>query len=279
MKLFHFLFFAVCLIPALSYGNSRSAVRSANESWKTIAYPDAELFTHRETNFPQPLSALNSSKAYSQVDFDTVQSLFDETEANDLFNFVRDAQFLDDGIKETDFERRISWLYPDDGCFVRAAMMSRLLTEQGLSSPQRIFVFGDLTVETKNSIFGYVNWWYHTALITRVDDQLLVWDPALNPEAPIELSQWLSLQTKDLSSLQVAICDPGTYGPKDQCQNNEFLSRPGHLRSQKRFLRREWRRQRHLGNDPMALLNEFPPWRTPKTDEEQQQAPLPFPLL
>lgn len=66
------------------------------------------------------------------------------------FRSLRDARWLTmPGMR--DFKRRSSWLYPDDGCFARAALGGQKLESWDYPRPKKLFIFGDLEVKTANS--------------------------------------------------------------------------------------------------------------------------------
>lgn len=69
------------------------------------------------------------------------------------FEQLRDQQFLTSS-SSPGMLRRISWLYPDDGCFARAAMVSRNAFRLFVPIPDKIFVFGNLRVKTPFSKKG-----------------------------------------------------------------------------------------------------------------------------
>ncbi len=190
-------------------------------------------------------------------------------ELQDAFEWLRDLRFLRDPEPGRDTEpRRISWLYPDDGCFARAAMMRRKFVEWESDNslprsrgPQKVFVFGSLRVETNNSPSGMVRWWYHVAPIVRVGDEVLVVDPALSPAEPLTLTDWALRQSNSLGSLRFALCEPYAYDPGSSCLDPGEDSESRADAHQQTYLRREWSRQIRLGRDPERVLGEEPPWR------------------
>jgi hypothetical protein len=95
-------------------------------------------------------------------------------------------------------QKHIPFNYPQDGCYARAHEMSRLLEKQGIITT-KVFIEGDLRVDTKNSPSGYVEWWYHVAPIVKVQDgskeELYVFDPSIF-DRPVPLKEWVQIQTK-----------------------------------------------------------------------------------
>ncbi|MBT3235280.1 MAG: hypothetical protein HN353_04960 [Bdellovibrionales bacterium] len=96
-------------------------------------------------------------------------------------------------------QKHIPFAYPEDGCYARAHEMSRLLEQQGIITG-KVFIEGNLRVETSNSPKGYVEWWYHVAPIIKVKgdgegrDQVYVIDPSIF-NRPVPVEEWYDIQT------------------------------------------------------------------------------------
>lgn len=90
----------------------------------------------------------------------------------------------------------IPFLYPDDGCWVRAHAMCRIFVAQGIE-PAKIWLMGNgswLRVTTVNNPNCKLGWFYHVAPTLRVRDgkdatQLYVLDPSLF-DAPVTEKEW-----------------------------------------------------------------------------------------
>lgn len=262
-----FFILLLLMTPALASATPFSAVRKPGQDWTEAAksFWQTSKLSATDTQAPAKGKSLGRvlevAQDFSLFDREAVLENFTDQQMDYYFRYVRDIAFLDDGIPDSQFSRRISWLYPDDGCFVRAAMMSFLLKELNLPSPQRIFVFGNLLVETENAPQGFVQWWYHTALVSKVDSQIFVWDPALEPNHPILLKNWLKLQNEDIDKLKVAICDPNAFSPNSACQSGEFTMSTSYFSLQRNYLDAEWRQQLELGKNPLNTLDHSPPWK------------------
>jgi hypothetical protein len=91
----------------------------------------------------------------------------------------------------------IPFRYPADGCYARAHEMSRLMEAAGVISA-KVFIEGDLRVNTTNSPNGYVEWWYHVAPIVMVNTgettEPYVFDPSIF-DRPVPVQQWFDIQT------------------------------------------------------------------------------------
>lgn len=91
----------------------------------------------------------------------------------------------------------IPFQYPEDGCYARASKMSMLLEEEGIFSG-KVFMEGNLCVDTKSCPEGSVNWWYHVAPVVLVEKngklEPFVLDPSLFTK-PVPVKLWQHLQT------------------------------------------------------------------------------------
>lgn len=171
------------------------------------------------------------------------------------FVHLRDHRFLKDGQGNL---RRSSWLYPDDGCYARAALAIRNMFALFVPLPSKVFAFGNLKVETPNSPRGAVYWWYHVAPIVDVDGQRFVLDPALEPTRPLTLAEWVG-KMGNPDRIKVSICSSGTYSPGDRCNRESDGLEKQAERAQLPYLRAEERRLSQLGRES-SELGELPPW-------------------
>jgi hypothetical protein len=92
----------------------------------------------------------------------------------------------------------IPFRFPEDGCYARGHEMSKLMEKKGVISG-KVFLEGDLRVETPNSPKGYVQWWYHVAPIVLVEKngklEPYVIDPSIFSE-PVPAEEWFAIQTR-----------------------------------------------------------------------------------
>lgn len=237
-----------------------SSYRQPGEDWREIKRRVLE----RLQAF-QPLAQLDSTVfqmagPIDQVNVGRVQEWKDHSLVEEAFYLLRDIRFLSDPFQEPHFSRRLTWLYPDDGCYARAAVMKNLSRENGYPGTNRVFIFGDLSIKSLNSLSGEVTWWYHTAPIVRVGERLFVFDPSIEPSHPMSLMDWAQSQTRQLSSVKIAICSPETYVPSSQCGSPTPGEDKGAVEDLRSFLSSEWQRQLDLGRNPVATLGDHPPW-------------------
>src|SRR5690606_38024642 len=98
---------------------------------------DAYLNPHSVFNLAESVDFVVLEQAVNQIAENGFSSLSDLQKA---FSYVRDLRFLSDNVNN--LMRRSTWLYPDDGCFARSAMMVGQLASQVQLA--KIFVFGEL---------------------------------------------------------------------------------------------------------------------------------------
>lgn len=185
------------------------------------------------------------------------------------FRKQRDTRFMymkDD----SSFLRRPSWLYPDDGCYARAELVSSGAGSDGLVKPKKLFSFprnvAQLIVETDNHVDGFVPWLYHVVPVVKSSSTgtVYVLDPAIDPSQPLQWQSWLLRQVPALSNANVSLADANAYFP-DSPVSGGANRRPEALDVQQQwFLWLEGDRQNELGRVPDEVLGEKPPWRKDK---------------
>ena len=175
------------------------------------------------------------------------------------FKKVRNLRWMKT-VDQPDFARRISWLYPDDGCYARAGLVVFNLAQWLVKLPNKAFAFGNLTVKTPNALNGEVSWWYHVVPVVQIDKQKYVLDPTIDPLQPMKLEDWVGAMSPDPSSVQVAICGSGSYSPDDLCNKESDGAEAMAMNDQNSFLYSEWSRLLELKRVPEAELGDNPPW-------------------
>lgn len=199
------------------------------------------------------------SKSLRELDLKQIPDVGSYSDLENQFKYVRDIRIIEDTRKSS--MRRLTWLYPDDGCFARAEMATRLLEENKFVTPKKVFVFGNLRAPTKNAPGGFVEWWYHVAVIYRIDKTAYVFDPAINPARPVTLDEWnAAIGGTNNSRLQYAICDHGTFDPNQDCMQPRQIDMEDAVSEQRMFLYPEWERLLDLNRNPEKELGDFPPW-------------------
>lgn len=197
-----------------------------------------------------PLDQLNIQSLPQWDTFETVQAGFER---------LRDTRFLEDP-SHPGFLRRDSWLYPDDGCYARAALAKKNLHNWKFAAVKKVFVFGNLRVDTANSPAGFVTWWYHVVNGLMLSGQPYVLDPAIDPLTPLTLNEWAQRMGGAKAEMTFAICDDGAYTPYDACVNPPAGSDNTALDDQVGFFDSEWDRLTELKRDANLELGEQPPW-------------------
>ncbi|WP_133131374.1 protein-glutamine glutaminase family protein [Legionella yabuuchiae] len=246
-----FLLFFANLSTAQSDLLSPSAKRLPNESFQQALNRIYHLRSH---NTP-----LNLRVPVEEIDYTSVPKVASYEELMELFYLIRDSRFLYSEYG-TNFLRRISWLYPDDGCFLRAALGGYKAEKDSLVRPGKLFAFGKLYAQTQNSPEGYVRWWFHVALIVDLWGSYYILDPALYPYNPMNLEDWLTAINGKNSKLTGVICYPYTYSINDNCFERITFYEGILEERASEYLDLEYDRVIELGMIPEAVLGGSPPW-------------------
>lgn len=188
-----------------------------------------------------------------------------KAQATAIFKQVRDERFLALRSYEDPasvFDRRLSWLYPKDGCYARAELAIRRSAMKGKGRPAKIFAFGSLSLKTPYAKSGKVTWWYHVSPVVKVSDtELWVLDPSVESSRPLTVKEWAS-RMGDTNHIRVAVCSPFTYGPTDPCAGSLDEGVERALKDEGKYLDLEWRNLKSLSKNPTLTLGDAPPWAT-----------------
>lgn len=255
------------ILAVITYFQLALAVNfsAARKPGETVAQAYARNHTPRigQIQPQQPIvhqSVYNAKKPVSQgIDVDQAPIWSSEASNENVFAEIRDERFL----QHDDFDRRISWLYPDDGCFMRAEMATNKLIEKSYPAPSKLFIFGELQTNTPNSTNGFVTWWYHVVPIYNVNGQAVVFDPSVDPKRPLpvmEFVQLINANNMPLESIEYAICSSHTVTPYDDCNAPSVQPPEKLINEMGYFLDLEWSRLEQLNRDPYQELGEAPPW-------------------
>lgn len=209
-------------------------------------------------------SAHDEARPVADASLDSITPLADKAEIDEIFTTIRDRRFLYTPDREN-FARRISWLYPDDGCFARAAEMNKLSQELFEKRFTKVFAFGNLTLQTPYSASGSVSWWYHVAPIVTDGSDDFVLDPAARAEGPMLLHDWLRAMNSNPTSLKISICNTYAYEPMSPCELGIEEEEAAADDDQELYLGQEWARMIALGFKPEDVLGAHPPWLAPTT--------------
>lgn len=260
--MFKVFFATVLLVGSFSFAQAPLAHRPSHQSW-VISKQKFELLESLKFKIETDSdSAMESAVAYDKADLNQIPEFAkSDDEIQKLFEDIRNIRFLEDP-DVTQFPRRISWLYPMDGCFARAEWVAHLIKKNDPTLEfSRVFIFGDLEVKTKNSSSGSVSWWYHVAVIIRHQGKAFVFDPSLEVTRPLELSEWVKLQVPNPSKdAELAICSGNAYSPSSNCSEKSLLSDDEAADEISGYLSYERRNLKKLGRDPQVELGVNPPW-------------------
>lgn len=218
----------------------------------------AQLTSIANGNLTQRGPALWEKGKFENAAWDRVPAIAKE-DLQTSFEAAREEKAHTD---ENARPRRATWLYPDDGCFVRATVAADVIRKKLAVKPAKIFAFDNLTVKTQNSLAGEVSWWYHVAALMKVTeagvDTFYVYDPAIQSKAPMKVRDWL--QAMDSPNAEVAVCSGDAYDPDSDCASGDANSFGRAQSEASWFLPSEWDRLEDLGRDPKRELGDFPPW-------------------
>lgn len=190
------------------------------------------------------------------VDFSSVPSWPYQTILN-FFAFARDVRWLRmDGAPN--IYRRVSWLYPDNGCESRSEIICHRAQISLLTKPYKIFVVGRVAPDTPNHPNGYVEWGFHVAPVVKSagSGYPYVLDPALDPTRPLTFATWAT-RLKPIASVVFAAVPPSEY--------SLLSGGPGGIEEaldeqETTYLSLEWERQVELDRNPNQVLFDNPPW-------------------
>ena len=238
----------------------KTAIRNENENFETA-------WARLEKNYRQAFPSVNEwdknaqemAVYLSKLDISTVTEWTNEFQLEEAFKAIRDRRFLDDRDHPNKL-RRITWLFPDDGCYARAALSTVIIRNLGFPAPKKIYIFGSLRIETPNIPGGKTGWTYHVALTVKVNNKVYVLDPAMNQTRPLELSEWTFRMVKKDKDARLAVCSENTYIPSQSCLNSKISDDDEALEDQKDFLPKEWKNLLKLKRDPTKELWDNPPW-------------------
>jgi len=248
-----FLIIHTFVLAGLFDADPNSAIRHKTESFEQAESRNGQL----NPKLWADTSARSSATSYHSLDFSKLPKLHD---VKIFFNKIRDERFLEPSTTP-DFKRRNTWLLPHDGCWIRAALVNHLAKAWNRDQANKLFIFGELRVQTENAEEGEVSWWYHVApVVADTNGKPWVLDPAINPRNSLEVKDWIKTMVPDLAEARYALCGPGAYGPASICENSEAIGSDRPLNDIEYYLEREWDNLNQLLRKPELELGEFPPW-------------------
>jgi len=245
-----------------------SAVRALQEDWHSKVAPRQEA----KSIYGESISWNDIVTRNSLLN--TVETWPNLSIIKENFQKLRDLRYLNDE-EQDGFARRVTWLYPDDGCWTRAAAVIKDLFGpfhniiNKFKRPSKVFAFGNLCANTANSPSGEVAWWYHTAPIVRdaSTNQTYVLDPSVNAENPLPVEKWMAeISSKtgacadSNSKLELFnICNGYASSPDQFCQD-AYEVEDREMQRQLSFQGDERYRQTELGRVADDVLGDSPPW-------------------
>lgn len=253
MKKIKFLTLFVVALMASEVWAGRSAIRKRGENFlnanRRTAF-DVQVPQQQPQRGPTPW---DSAQDLTLVNFKNVVNLGNNENLMAAFAFFRDTRFIEN-FESPVRRRKLSWLYPDDGCFVRAEMMAQTAEEKRMPPVMKLFVFGNLAVKSQNHPEGIVRWWYHVAPVYRVGQQVFVMDPAVEPRRPLTVLEWRARVSEESDVRQFALCASHSFDPDDSCAKPKALARDYLEDYQRQYQNFEWDRVLFLNRDPYKEL-------------------------
>ena len=256
------LIFILLLIPISIFAQNPvdSAIRGYNESFRG-AYE--RHISKLPFNYRSGLKATGGSPYDNAVDYSELNlKLIPEVSKSayqkgmKIIQKIRDQRIFPG---QDQFPRRLSWLYPQDGCFMRAEYMKNDLLKAGFEV-KKIFVFGELNTVSPFSANGSVRWWYHVAPVFRVGSQAFVIDPSINAFKPLSVKAWVLSQSKSVKNVRLAVCHEDSYTPSSSCHKPKGVSGSTLSATASNFLAREKSNLKALGYNLQRELGDLPYW-------------------
>ncbi|MES2854848.1 MAG: protein-glutamine glutaminase family protein [Bdellovibrionota bacterium] len=239
-----------------------SPAREEDESWETALQSELQKLSNEEISIATSAdSVIRSAKIYAEP-FD-VSRLPEWRHGDAALASVLATLKLERIYKEASrptFLRRATWLYPRDGCYVRASHSAQSCARAGYERPGKIFAFGSLRLVTPFASGGVQYWSYHVAAAYRIGSTAVILDPVLDPHTPLTLSQWIAKMKYRNAAVKVSVCDTWAYGVNHRCLGGTSKAERSFAYHTKKFLPLEWNNVRARGYDPFKVLGDQPPW-------------------
>jgi hypothetical protein len=242
-----------CFLPPNLF--AISAQRAPGESFESAR--DRNLRPIRSYAVPTKPTAYEAAVPLADLD---LSSLPTQLRGQELFELIRDSRYLASPM-QPGFARRSSWLFPQDGCWVRASVSRRLAKKKGYGELKKLFIFGALHVTTKNAPSGRVGWWYHVVPVYSDEfGTVRVIDPAIDTSGPLVLEDWARTMVASPDEAKYSICSSSTYDPSSACDEIDPNADKNASVDQVDYLNLEWSNLLKLGRIPRDELADFPPW-------------------
>lgn len=254
-----FVFAITLAVAAFAHAEYKglSAARLPNETFEQ-AYERHSPLIQVENSLSNKKTPVDLKKHLAQLDTSSIPDVGNYDEMLAEFKYIRDTRFMPSQMQN--FPRRMTWLYPDDGCFARAELAADFLQLHKYMPPMKMFAFGNLEAKSDNSPYGRVNWWYHVAVTYKVGNEVYILDPALMPARPMTLKEWHAAIGGARANVQYTVCDTGTFDPDFACHDPDVLKMDEAQSVQSEYFDLEWERLLQLNRKPEQELGENPPW-------------------
>ncbi|MCM0605896.1 MAG: hypothetical protein KA715_07370 [Xanthomonadaceae bacterium] len=160
--------------------------------------------------------------------------------------------------KLPDFKRRIPWMFPDDGCPIRAEWVVRKAFQRNASNQfSKIFLFGELDLDTPYHPEGKISCWYHEAAGIIFQGVTYVFEQSVDATQPLAVNNWAERIGHYTFNTLVSVCTGGSLDPSSLCDEKPFeMSSPVAVKTVHSLLNKEHARVGHLGLNPSQVLGE-----------------------
>lgn len=240
-----------------------SPLREPGRSFESYLQEERAKPSLFEDKKPKRNTVTRNAIAYQKAQWERLTE-FNGTKAEflELFRFIRDERFFTDP-KSPSFKRRIPWLFPDDGCPLRAEWIARkAYLKNSREVFQKVFLFGDLDLATPYHPNGNILWWFHVAPGIKFQGVPYVFDPSVRSDHPLTVTEWASLLSSPHRT-RIAICNVGALDPYSLCDAPQFaMSSLVALKTLFPLLHKERARISELGLNASEVLGDHPPWLT-----------------
>ncbi len=257
MKILMLLFFILGLLTSQNLF-AQFAKRKVGETYSEAKFRSFGK-NYKKKNLKT--SAENTKVELANIDFKSVPNYETLENINKLYLKLRDMKPM----KDPEFEkksRRLSWMYPDDGCFARAALMVKSFEKWKLPLPKKLFIFGNLKVQTDFNPRGEVRWWYHVVPTVRAGKDVYVIDPSIENTRPLTIKEWTLRQVPEIKNARFSLCHSLAYSPSSKCLTKPSTNPNDRaIKDQITYLKLERKRLKSLDFNVDDLLGEQPPWK------------------
>lgn len=151
------------------------------------------------------------------------------------------------------YQRKIPWLFFENGCFARAEALNRHLVQSYRQSPlQKFFI---IFPEPEDPAAPYVS--FHVTNVARIGNEAWIVDPSVDASGPIALPHYLDMlagSAEQREQLKIAVCSPDTFYDTNSCTDPKPYDADLLRSLTTGLLDTEWQQVVDAGLDPFEIL-------------------------